>query len=619
MSKPHTNPVLPADRLHLLPRHREMLVALLREHLPGIEAWAYGSRVNGQSHDGSDLDLVLRSPDLQKIPIGQVADFREALRESNIPFLVEAHDWARLPKGFHPEIERGYVVLIEKEKRDAASEWPMIRFSDAVQINPPVRLERGKAYPFVDMATVNASSRSAYALERRVYSGGGTRFRSGDTLMARITPCLENGKIARYCDPDPTDPAHGSTEFIVIRGRPDVTDHEFAYYLTQWEEVRHYAIGQMTGTSGRQRVPTKALDHLVVTIPPLPEQRAIAHILGALDDKIELNRRMNETLESMARALFQSWFVDFDPVQAKAALKRHAADPIPPRGNSTPATKAAPSDHSSLEGESTRQGRRPAVEPVGENQTPLPLPKGGDWTAERARAYLDRMEPEIAALFPDSFAASESGRMMPEGWEEMTLSTVALLNPEAWTARNAPETIVYVDLSNTKWGTIEKYETHEWQDAPSRAKRVLRTGDTILGTVRPGNGSYAFIGRDGLTGSTGFAVLRPILPRDRALVWGYATAPENIRRLAHVADGTAYPAVRPQVVSATEITLPSGKIRDAFGRVCGPFLDRIEANQRESCTLAALRDTLLPELVSGRIRIPGAELQETSGRGAGRQ
>ena len=317
MSEPRTEPIRPADRLHLLPRHREMLLALLREHLPGIEVWAYGSRLNGQSHDGSDLDLVLRSPDLQKIPIGQVGDFREALRESNIPFLVEARDWARLPESFHPEIEREYVVLVEKEKRDDASEWPTIRFTDAVQINPPVRLERGKAYPFVDMATVNAGFRSAYALERRVYSGGGTRFRSGDTLMARITPCLENGKIARYCAPDPTDPAHGSTEFIVIRGRPDVTDHEFAYYLTQWEEVRHYAIGQMTGTSGRQRVPTKALDHLSVTIPPLLEQRAIAHILGTLDDKIELNRRMNETLEAMARALFRSWFVDFDPVRAK--------------------------------------------------------------------------------------------------------------------------------------------------------------------------------------------------------------------------------------------------------------------------------------------------------------
>ena len=384
--------------------------------------------------------------------------------------------------------------------------------------------------------------------------------------------------------------------------RTSEADPAFLYYFFK-SPLGQRALLMNTSQTGVPAIsrPVSSLKSIRLSLPPFPEQRAIAHILGTLDDKIELNRRMNETLESMARTLFKSWFVDFDPVHAKAALKRHAANPIPRQGNSTQATKAAPSDHSPLEGE-----------PVGGNQTPLLLPKGGDWTVERARAYLDGMEPEIATLFPDSFAASESGRMIPKGWQETTLNGIALLNPEAWTARNAPETIVYVDLSNTKWGTIGKYETHEWQDAPSRAKRVLRTGDTILGTVRPGNGSYAFIGRDGLTGSTGFAVLRPILPRDRAMVWGYATAPENIRRLAHLADGAAYPAVRPQVVSATEVTLPSGRIRDAFGKVCGPLLDRMEANQHESRALASLRDTLLPELVSGRTRIPRAELQGSS-------
>ena len=141
--------------------------------------------------------------------------------------------------------------------------------------------------------------------------------KSGDTLMARITPCLENGKIARYMAPINQQKAHGSTEFIVIRGRAKVTDNDFAYYLTKSDEVREYAISQMTGTSGRQRVPVGTLDHLIVLLPPLPTQRAIAHILGTLDDKIELNRRMNETLEGMARAIFQDWFVDFGPVRAK--------------------------------------------------------------------------------------------------------------------------------------------------------------------------------------------------------------------------------------------------------------------------------------------------------------
>ena len=196
-------------------------------------------------------------------------------------------------------------------------EWSEAPFSEAVLVNPPARLERGTTYPFVDMAAVNRDSRSVYPSEERVFKGSGSRFQSGDTLMARITPCLENGKIARYQALEAKQEAHGSTEFIVIRGRPHVTDNDFAYYLTQWEEVRNYAIGQMTGTSGRQRVPVDSLDHLNVPLPSLPEQRTIAHILGTLDDKIELNRRMNRTLEDMARAIFQDWFVDFGPVRAK--------------------------------------------------------------------------------------------------------------------------------------------------------------------------------------------------------------------------------------------------------------------------------------------------------------
>lgn len=98
-------------RLHLLPRHREQIETLLREHLPDVEAWAYGSRVSGASHDGSDLDLVLRAPDLEPIDDSALVAFLDALSDSTIPFLVEARDWARLPESFHREIEREYVVL----------------------------------------------------------------------------------------------------------------------------------------------------------------------------------------------------------------------------------------------------------------------------------------------------------------------------------------------------------------------------------------------------------------------------------------------------------------------------------------------------------------------------
>ena len=101
-----------AKQLDLPHRYRQHLELLLRRHLPTVEVWAYGSRVNGQSHDGSDLDLVLRSPGLQPIPADSLASFSEALRESPTPFLVAAHDWARLPESFHPEIEREHLVLV---------------------------------------------------------------------------------------------------------------------------------------------------------------------------------------------------------------------------------------------------------------------------------------------------------------------------------------------------------------------------------------------------------------------------------------------------------------------------------------------------------------------------
>ena len=99
------------DRLRVAPRHRRTLEALLREHLSGVEVWAYGSRVNGRGHGGSDLDLALRAPDLRKLPAGQLRGFEDAVRESSIPFLVEARDWARLPERFRREIERDYVVM----------------------------------------------------------------------------------------------------------------------------------------------------------------------------------------------------------------------------------------------------------------------------------------------------------------------------------------------------------------------------------------------------------------------------------------------------------------------------------------------------------------------------
>lgn len=198
-----------------------------------------------------------------------------------------------------------------------ATKWRDTEIGKAFDVNPLRSISRGQITPFVPMDVLPVHGRSPIRIEEREFTGSGVKFRNGDTLIARITPCLENGKTAFVKELPDGVVGHGSTEYIVLSGKSDQTDNLFAYYLARSPDFRRHAIGHMEGTSGRQRVPSIAVEKYVFALPPLNEQRAIAHILGTLDDKIELNSRMNETLEAVARALFKDWFVDFGPVRAK--------------------------------------------------------------------------------------------------------------------------------------------------------------------------------------------------------------------------------------------------------------------------------------------------------------
>ena len=229
-----------------------------------------------------------------------------------------------------------------------------------------------------------------------------------------------------------------------------------------------------------------------------------------------------------------------------------------------------------------------------------------DWFVDfgPTRAKIQGLEPylppELWDLFPDNLVDSDLGEI-PEGWEVKALPEYAYLNPESWSKKNFPEEIEYVDLANTKWGIIESTQLFSGGAAPSRARRVLMPRDTIVGTVRPGNGSYSLVGRSGLTGSTGFAVLRPLHQRFRELVYLALTVPDNIERLTHRADGAAYPAVRPEVVAETQVVSPveGTDLLDHFSDVISPLLDKMEGNQAETRTLTALGNGLLPSLLSG--------------------
>lgn len=169
--------------------------------------------------------------------------------------------------------------------------WRVMPFSEAVAINPKRRLPNDGLVPFLDMASLPLNGADVSVLAEREVGSGGSKFQSGDTLFARITPCAENGKLGFVQSVDGGEVAQGSTEFIVMAGRDGLTLPEYVRYLAGWSEVRDQAIGLMEGTSGRQRVPNWAFDEIEVLIPPLDEQQRIAEALRSIDEQTELTRR----------------------------------------------------------------------------------------------------------------------------------------------------------------------------------------------------------------------------------------------------------------------------------------------------------------------------------------
>lgn len=188
------------------------------------------------------------------------------------------------------------------------SEWKEYKFSDFVNINPSIKLPKDNPISFVEMKNLDSSLRYCESEQTKILSGG-SRFMNGDTLFARITPCLENGKICQVRNLQ-DGIGFGSTEFHVFRGVEGISDTNFVYYLSRYEEVRSHAENNMEGSSGRQRVPKEAFDNLLISLPPLSEQKRIASILSSLDDKIDLLHRENKTLEAMAETLFRQWFIE---------------------------------------------------------------------------------------------------------------------------------------------------------------------------------------------------------------------------------------------------------------------------------------------------------------------
>ena len=182
------------------------------------------------------------------------------------------------------------------------------KLADIAEFNPKESLKKGTVAKKVAMDQLRPFYRDipSYTLEP---FNGGTKFRNGDTIMARITPCLENGKTAKVNILDDGEIGFGSTEYIVFRAKEGVSDEDYLYYLICSPIVRDAAIKSMVGSSGRQRVQTDVVQNIEIDLPCISEQRKIGVLLRSLDDKIELNNKINENLEQQAQAIYQEWFV----------------------------------------------------------------------------------------------------------------------------------------------------------------------------------------------------------------------------------------------------------------------------------------------------------------------
>lgn len=191
------------------------------------------------------------------------------------------------------------------------SEWTVKQLSDIAYINPSESIPKGLMAKKIGMDKLQPFCRDVTGFEFETYSGG-TKFRNTDTIMARITPCLENGKVAKVSILNEDEVGFGSTEYIVFRAKEGVSDPDFIYYLVCSDLVREPAIKSMVGSSGRQRVQTDVVQHLEIAVPSLDAQIKIGAFLKSIDDKIAINTKINNNLYEQAQAIFDQEFLGFE-------------------------------------------------------------------------------------------------------------------------------------------------------------------------------------------------------------------------------------------------------------------------------------------------------------------
>ena len=509
----------------------EIVRDILSRHLPsGVNVWVFGSRANWTTKDSSDLDLALEG----KFPLDKKAlnTLKTAFKDSPLPYTVDVVDINRIGDSFRRIVKSKRTPLPIDGDGTMAVDWIQCAVAEAcgsinygLTASASSRSDGPKFLRITDIVSGQIDWNTVPHVEADDDTVAKYRLHDGDIVIARTG--ASTGTSAYVSDPPPSVFA---SYLVRLQAKPEFDARFLAYYLKSrgfWEFIR----GVLGDKSAQPNASASTMTAAPFRAPRYQaEQRAIARVLGTLDDKIELNRRMNETLEAMARALFKSWFVDFDPVRVK--MDGHWK-----RGESLPGLPAE---------------------------------------------YYD--------LFPDRLADSELGEI-PAGWEIKSLRDVA-------------------DVESGKRPQLKKPQREVAADVP-----IFGGAGTMAFTSTALYSNPVIItGRVGTLGVV-HRVTYPVWPSDNTLVviprrdidfaWLFGVIDEM--DLSNLNRGSSHPLITQRDLKAQPVVVPTDGMEEAFNRFIRPCHEHSDSNERESHTLVALRDTLLPKLISGEIRVSDAE------------
>ena len=401
------------------------------------------------------------------------------------------------------------------------------------------------------------------------------RLYDGDIVIARTGASTGSSSYVK------NPPAAVFASYLVrLRSKPEFDSRFISYYLKS-ERFQGYMRGVLGDKSAQPNASASTMAAAPFSAPrSLSGQRAIAHILGTLDDKIELNRRMNETLEEIARALFKSWFVDFDPVHAKATLKHPAFQ-----------------QHSAPTGERNSNGAAPA----------------GQWTTERARAYLAGMDPQIVDLFPDRLVDSELGKI-PEGWKVKGLGEFARV-VKGCSYRSVDlgdSNVALVTLKSVRRGGGYASDGLKAYTGHYRSQQIVKADDVIVAQTDVTQAAEV-IGRTALVrdsteyntlvASLDLLIVRPQPPLTKAYVYRMLQGNAFIHHVLARVNGTTVLHMERDAVPGFEFPLPPQPLIDNFTCTVHSLDSLSTGNYRDSDNLRRQREVLLPKLIAGEVRM----------------